>query len=231
MASVGVEFDRPSLDRVIQQSTEFYMQARAQNAKKSRRAMQQWAVDPIYESNRPVRPWALGQIQKDSSLLFKLSGETTRTPGIYRQVDPKTRLERGKFLEDTNESVHSSVRVRLACEGLGLNDQSIWTCKALADWRLKRVTVARDVPMRDASGREFYKEQLEERWVWKYVGDESRAPEDPNQRTMWEEPLGYYERYLLDISGGSPNVFDYADRRANKSKRRKPSSRPRRRRQ
>src|SRR5699024_6134725 len=73
---------------------------------------------------------------------------TTRTPGIYRQVDPKTRLERGKFLEDTNESVHSSVRVRLACEGLGLNDQSIWTCKALADWRLKRVTVARDVPMR-----------------------------------------------------------------------------------
>lgn len=231
MASVGVEFDRPSLDRVIQQSTEFYMQARAQNAKKSRRVMQQWAVDPIYESNRPVRPWALGQIQKDSSLLFKLSGETTRTPGIYRQVDPKTRLERGKFLEDTNESVHSSVRVRLACEGLGLNDQSIWTCKALADWRLKRVTVARDVPVRDASGREFYKEQLEERWVWKYVGDERRAPEDPNQRTMWEEPLGYYERYLLDISGGSPNVFDYADRRANKSKRRKPSSRPRRRRQ
>ncbi|POR35473.1 Uncharacterized protein TPAR_04329 [Tolypocladium paradoxum] len=227
MASVGVEFDRTSLDRVVQQSVDFYETLRAQRSKSDRRKLQRWAVDQVYEGNQPVRPWALGAIQKDISLLFRLSGESTRTPGVYRPIDPKTELDKERFLQDTNESVHSSVRVRLACEGLGLNDRSVWTCAALSSWRLKRVTVVRDPPKPRApsrgrgDGRDSYREELEERWVWKYVGDPRAAPEDPNQRTMWEEPLGPYERYLLDISGGTPNVYDYAERRANRSKRRK----------
>ncbi|KND94731.1 hypothetical protein TOPH_00591 [Tolypocladium ophioglossoides CBS 100239] len=231
MVSVGVEFDKTSLDRVIQQSVDFYETLHAQGSNGDRRKMWRWAVDRIFESNHPVRPWALGAIQKDISLLFRLSGESTRTPGVYRPIDPKTELDKERFLQDTNESVHSSVRVRLACEGLGLNDRSVWTCTALSSWRLKRVTVVRDPPQSRApsrargDGREYYEEELEERWVWKYVGDPRAAPEDPNQRIMWEAPLGPNERHLLHISGGTPNVYEYAERRANKSKRRKPSTR------
>ncbi|PNY27913.1 Uncharacterized protein TCAP_02182 [Tolypocladium capitatum] len=222
MASVGVEFDRTSLDRVIEQSAVFYETLGAQDSKGDRRKIWRWAVDEIFENNRPVRPWALGAIQNDIGLLFRLSGESARTPGVYRSVDPNTDLDKERFLQDTNETVHSSVRVRLACEGLGLNDRSVWTCPALADWRLKRTTIVRDPPQsRDPNRAWGDARELEDRWVWRYVGDPRVAPEDPNQRTMWEEPLGPYERYLLDISGGTPNVYDYAERRANRSKRRK----------
>ena len=226
MASVGVEFDRTSLDRIIQQSDDFYLDLDAQGgARKDRRRIQQWAVDAVYDRNQPIRPWALGEMQKDSSVLFRLSGESARTPGVYRQVDPKTKLDKGKFLQETNESVHSSVRVRLACEGLGLNDRSVWRCEALADWRLKRVTLVRDVTY-EANGNLYRREEAEERWMWKYVGDEGLAPGDSSQRTMWEAPLGYYEQYLLDRCGGRPNVYDWAETRANRSGGgRRPSSR------
>ncbi|PHH84150.1 hypothetical protein CDD83_2401 [Cordyceps sp. RAO-2017] len=235
MASVGVEFEIQALERVIHQSAAFYSNAQRHGPGKGRRRrnkLRRWAVDPIYEHNWPVRPWALGAMQKVSSPLFKLSGEATRTPGMYKQVDPKTKLEVSRYLQDTNETVHSSVRARLACEGLGLNDEAVWTCPALAGWRLRRVTVMPDPPASDRSSSShadsgsddadlFAAAELEERWQWKYVGDDDDAPAAPSQKVMWEERLGPYERFLLDLSGGTPNVYEFAERRANRSSRRR----------
>lgn len=229
LTSVGVEFDLPSLKRIVERTDDFYEFPEPQSgAKKSRRRDVQWATDAIYEKNKPFRPWSLGAIRKASGLLYSIWGEANRTPGMYRQVDPKTAQSRETFLQDTNERVHSSVRVRLACEGLGLNDESVWTCAALSDWRLKRATFQigelprnkdqkphdgnRDGPFRDG-------------WIWRYVGTERNAS---NQRVMIEEPLGPYEQYLLELTGGKPNVFDFAARRANRSKRRSRSERARR---
>ncbi|KAK2591853.1 hypothetical protein QQS21_010462 [Conoideocrella luteorostrata] len=223
MASVGVEFDAPSLKRVVELTDDFYQSPEAQSSKKNPRGIRQWAADPIYERNKPFRPWGLGAIQKAGGLVYSLSGDSIRTPGMYKQVDPKTTLCKEKFLQDTNERVHSSVRVRLACEGLGLNDESVWTCTALSDWRLKRATFEMDEGPRY---QDHYRERLSrEGWIWKYVGAERNAP---NQKVMTEEPLGPYERYLLDLSGGNPNVYDFAGRRANKNKRRSRSERARR---
>ncbi|KAG5962932.1 hypothetical protein E4U58_003724 [Claviceps cyperi] len=149
-ASIGVEFDLPSLKRIIEHTDDFYEFADAQSGAKKekmtnrRRKHVQWASDAIYERNRPFRPWSLGAIQKASGLLFSISGHTARTPGMYRQVDPKTSQSRDKFLQNTNERVRSSVRVRLACQGLGLNDRETWTCAALADWKLKRAIFEMD---------------------------------------------------------------------------------------
>lgn len=240
MASVGVEFDVQSLDRVIKQSVAFYLEGPEKGSKLgyllSRQLGRQlsrklgcckrprWAVESIHDKNQPVRPWGLGAMRKAPSLLFRLSGETTRTPGMYRQIDPRTRSDKRDFLRDTNESVHSSVRTRLACEGLGLNDRAAWTCPALSGWRLRRVTAfAQESPPKPAPGcrageRDYDGAELGERWVWRYAGGEMDGPADPGQRTMWEEPLGPYERHLLDLSGGTPNVYDYAQRRANRSK-------------
>lgn len=213
MASVGVEFDIESLDRVIQRSNDYYLNATRKHdcRPRRRRKLRQWAVDAIYHANQPVRPWGLGAMQRDSSLLFKLSGFMTRTPGVYKQVHPKTRLDMSQFLHDTNETVHSSVRVRLACGGLGLNDETVWSCAALSSWRLKRVRVMPPPSSDSGKGSVESDEEMETRWIWKYVGDELDAPADPSQRTMREEPLGPYERYLLDKSGGFPNVLGFAD--------------------
>ncbi|KAK0711137.1 hypothetical protein B0H67DRAFT_493268 [Lasiosphaeris hirsuta] len=188
--------------------------------------MKQWAVDPIYKNNDPVRPWALGAILSSEGFMFKVSGYNLRTPGRYKKVDPDTGFPTRAFLEDTNERIHSSVRVRLALKGLGLNDKHAWTAPALkGSWRLRKTTegftdaipefqttwehtgeaasaaIARDTMGEGADSKRGY------RWVWEYCGAEADAPP---QRLMVEEPLGPYERQLLRLSGGRPNVYEFA---------------------
>ncbi len=60
---------------------------------------------------------------------------------MYRKADPNTGKQTDAFLEDTNERIHSSVRIRLALEGLGLDDAAKWEAPALKGrWRLKKTT-------------------------------------------------------------------------------------------
>jgi hypothetical protein len=217
LASIGVEFDPDSLDRVFKQSTDYY-HTLATESKRSKVKPVKWALDAIYEKNQPVRPWGMGAIQEKSSLLYRLSGKTPRTPGLYRQINPRTGFDDGNFLLDTNERIHSSVRVRLACKGLGLNDKAVWKCSSLSDWRLKRTDTqyADPVPRHplwapDAGQNDQNKEASSERWVWEYVGSTKNAPTDPKQRILVEEPLGPYERYCLKAAGGSPNIWEYVD--------------------
>lgn len=224
MASVGVEFDRPSLDRVFKQAVDFYQTQHAKVvSKKKLTDLPRWAVDPIYANNLPIRPWGLGAIRRATSLLYKLAGQNARTPGLYKPTDPKTKLDKSRFLQDTNERIHSSVRIRLVCQGLGLDDKGVWTCASLSSWKLKRMANEFDDPIpdhpdwapseEDDDGKEQPKKSKNERWVWEYSGDEKNAPTDVKQRIMVEEPLGPYERYLLKLSGGSPNVYHFADER------------------
>lgn len=216
MASVGIEFDKQALDRLFKQSVDYYEHLSAANAKQKAPSTQRWAVDPIYTDNRPVRPWGLGAINKTSSLLYWLAGQVKRTPGLYRQTDPRTGADLDKFLQDTNERVHSSVRIRLACDGLGLNDKGVWTCPALHNWKVKRTEVEYSDPIpRHPSwglGNDVF-EKPKERWVWEYNGDEKGAPSDTKQRFLVEDTLGPYEQYLLKISAGKPNVFEFAEDR------------------
>ena len=225
MASVGVEFDRASLDRVFKQTSDYYHTLRQQEETQgkftiSKKKTLPWAVTPIFENNHPHRPWGLGAICKRTSLIFWMAGTMTRTPGMYKQTDPKTQKQRSMFLQDTNERIHSSVRVRLACKGLGLNDTGVWNCPALDKWRLRFTADQYEDPVPlhpqwESEGDEpvFIKHPSESskgRWVWEYVGDEREAHPDRTQRVMVEEPLGPYERYLLQLSGGTPNVYDFA---------------------
>jgi hypothetical protein len=50
--------------------------------------MRHWAMEPIYESNVPVRPWSLGAISSVEGFFVKISGFNLRTPGMYKKVDP-----------------------------------------------------------------------------------------------------------------------------------------------
>ncbi|KAF4991179.1 hypothetical protein FGRMN_7984 [Fusarium graminum] len=226
LASIGVEFDLPSLERCFFQNVKFYHRVPSKLSIKSRKKnkekrLRQWAINPIYENNRPFRPWGLGAINKAPGLLYRLSGQTTRTPGLYRPTDRRSRCDKTRFLLDTNERIHSSVRIRLACKGLSLNDEHVWDCPALtSNWKLKRTREKYNDPVpfhpgwcpeggRDSMGHP--NDWSKGRWIWEYVGSESGGPVDKKQRVMVEEPLGPYERYLLNLSAGSPNVYHFAD--------------------
>jgi Uncharacterized alpha/beta hydrolase domain (DUF2235) len=211
-----------------------------------------WAVEPIYERNVPIRPWGLGALRSAKGVMYKLAGDITRTPGLYRKLDPMTGDPTNAFLEDTNERMHSSVRTRLAVQGLGLNDEHVWEARALkGKWRLRQTaedfvdpianTVTTWEPMtlmgmaNIASGEAAAANNASstapnaqtlialavdqqrplsapqdkgKRWVWEYCGPEKDAPPG---RLIVEEPLGPYERQLLRLSGGTPNVYEFAE--------------------
>jgi hypothetical protein len=221
MASVGVEFDDKAVRRVFQESIHYYQNLVKTTPKQKGQKAVPWAVKTIYENNNPLRPWGLGAICKTSSFFYRLAGETRRTPGLYKKHNRATGKDKPEFLQDTNERVHSSVRIRLACKGLDLNDKGVWTAVALSkNWKLKQTSDIIDDPVPEhpswePSGADQVPKKLggsdKKRWVWEYVGDEKTGPTDQKQRVMVEETLGPYERYYVEILGGTPNVFEYAD--------------------
>ncbi len=224
LASIGVEFDPASLDRIIDNTFDFYEKEGVDGERKGIAPAPKWAVDEIYRRNRPVRPWSLGAIMRTTGVLTWLGGNTLRTPGMYRQTDPDTEQDKGTFLRDTNERIHSSVRIRLACDGLGLNDRGKWNCRALSQWRMKRIASRhRPPPSWEQNGRYDRRRSTSrrsmggsagadaDRWIWEYAGSDREAPK---QRVMIEEPIGPYERHLLNVTAGRPSVYEYAERKA-----------------
>lgn len=83
------------------------------------------------------------------------------------RVDPDTNRDTEEPLLNTNERIHSSVRVRLACKGLGMDDRHTWTCPSMLQddshkkrvlWRLQP---ARKVePLDTARDLDFWRREL-----------------------------------------------------------------------
>lgn len=222
LASVGVEFDEKALERLFGKQVHHY-ESLAPPKKKIF-----FAIEQVDLPNRPLRPWALGAINRATNPLYVLAGKRARTPGLYKQMNG----DRPQFLIATNEKIHPSVRVRLKCKGLGLNDGAVWKAKALKKWKLVRVGESSSGASGNGNGRssksssvdgngsanevETWGPPLEEqedvggagRWEWVYVGPERKAPP---VRRMEEERLGPYERYWLKLAGGAPNAYHFAD--------------------
>ncbi|KAI0540875.1 hypothetical protein GGR58DRAFT_520988 [Xylaria digitata] len=142
LSSVGCEFRSDALERAFETTVKCYTSEELESVLRHRKHKPiSWAEKTIYESNKPIRPWALQSIQSATGPLYNLLGAVPRAPGMYKKVDPKNGRPLIEFLQDTNERIHSSVRVRLACEGLGLNDSGVWYCASLLRyWRPQRVS-------------------------------------------------------------------------------------------
>lgn len=164
LASLGVEFDQDTITLIFNRLVRYYRAAASDAGaalglanhddsedvlarlyvakyppRRASSTLQQWATEPIYDNNRPVRPWAFGEICFTDDFATRVS-YVTRSPGQYRKLDPVTAEPTETYLENTCERVHSSVRVRLVLGGLGLNDQEIWNAPALkGNWRLTQV--------------------------------------------------------------------------------------------
>ncbi|KXH41149.1 peptidoglycan binding domain-containing protein [Colletotrichum simmondsii] len=181
---------------------------------------------------KTARPWGLGQIRYPTSRLQTWSGTTIRHPGTFMRTDPETNQDTDQPLLNTNERIHSSVRVRLACQGLAMDDDGIWDCKALATaddgsglWKLERgsgLNASEADSVRDDKTRELdldaegdvlkpYPVQKEDsQWKWVLAGKQPNA--FPLAGVLPEEPLtGYWERKLLALTAGNPDVWRWAE--------------------
>lgn len=209
LASIGVTFRDATIDKIFKDNEKYYEELAESNSKFhlsdliEGSAEKQWAIDSVYEANKPIRPWGLGKLYKSDRGLFAIAGTKVRTPGLYMRNDPQTGLPTSEPLENTNERIHRSVRLRLELGGLGYNDHGLYACDALLSkgpW----VPHQRDVEVYDPIGPEaswkgarWYTDAgLDEgkRWVWEYAGPTDGAP---IVKIMVEESLGPYEKRLL----------------------------------
>lgn len=183
-----------------------------------------------------ARPWALGQTRAPTSLLQRALGSSVRRPGTFTRVDADTNEATREPLRATGEAVHSSVRVRLACGGLGLDDAAAWACEALAGdpgWRLGRgggevlplggdaSTAPRSVGERMLDGgfgapREYPVLATDGSWQWTRLqpvaGEAAGDETTPQTKVLPEEPLtGPCERLLLALTAGQHDVWRYAE--------------------
>lgn len=208
LASVGVAFEDGFIDHIFKKSVEFYENPPPPSSSLfSRRPDKQWAIKPIYDKHNPVRPWGLGKIHKSNIGIYALAGKRRRTPGLNMRRNSETGESTGELMTDTNERIHSSVRIRLELEGLGLDDVGLYKCSALLRnslWRLrqKRIKAFDPIPREATWGpgtSPLTSPQDDLRWVWEYCGPEAGSPKD---RIMVEEPMGPYERKLLLLNKG-----------------------------
>lgn len=184
-----------------------------------------------------ARPWGLGQICTPTSTLQLLAGTTVRRPGLGVRVDPDTNEPLEEPLLRTGERIHSCVRVRLACRGLGLDDREAWKCEALlwGDegerplWKLEKGSgfgEGEEERMRRVAAPELgiegyrypegnvYPVTTEDgQWRWIFVGRAEGGGEGrvPQVNALPEEPMvGYWERYLLALTAGEPDVWSFS---------------------
>lgn len=115
------------------------------------------------------RAWGLGQIRYPDSWLTVAAGTIVRRPGCFMRVDEDNNADTDSPLLNTNERIHSSARIRLACGGLGLDDRQTWTCPSLLQddsrqanrslWRLQRTQGAVE-PEGTAKDADFWRREL-----------------------------------------------------------------------
>jgi hypothetical protein len=136
-------------------------------------------------------------------------------------------------LLNTNERIHSCVRVRLACKGMSLDDRHVWDCEPLLKganggrlWKLEhrpgfegpeaealKSFRPRELDLSESEYPEEYLYPLQEgdsQWRWVFAGTAQNGV--PQATMLPEEPMvGYWERYLLSLTVGKTDVWRWAE--------------------
>ncbi|EXJ87389.1 hypothetical protein A1O3_04348 [Capronia epimyces CBS 606.96] len=191
----------------------------------------------VHNTRTHLRPWGLGKIHNSFTPFFWLGGSRVRTPGEYREQelasqhgtlvwillklsDRVARLLRVRSsspvlprLRRTNETIHSSVRIRMGRSGLGYNDKGKYDSQALQGWELQGLDTHPDTPIAQdtpgAVGRMtgvLWKKAVVPEKVVEVNGVEQVQVDDPrgpSKKThliqLQEEPLGLFERKILQF--------------------------------
>ena len=152
-----------------------------------------------------VRGWGKGKIHDSMTLFFRLGGTKVRTPGEFEEVDRRTQKSTGRRLQNTNESLHASVRIRMGTEGLGYNDVGRYDSEALKDWTMSAVEDPdAETPVDVHSPAAVVKGKLRHvRWV-----KASKKGTNEPELSLPEDKLGDLEMRILEAW---PELHDKVD--------------------
>jgi hypothetical protein len=183
------------------------------------------------------RNWSCGLIDTSHDLwVYKIAGSHhVRTPGQYFVVNAITgaaeRDPPGSHflipLENTQERIHSSVRIRLARNGPGINDKGGYIAEALTPhhwrdlhgprrhgWTCERIESDEDVELAAEAQKGFPNEDKAQ-FLWRSrsvvtAKEKLLAEEAPKKWpiVMIEDVLGYYEKMLMARDVGVLKVWD-----------------------
>ncbi|KAI4261762.1 MAG: hypothetical protein L6R42_003045 [Xanthoria sp. 1 TBL-2021] len=135
------------------------------------------------EQGLPVRSLGMGKIYNSMAGIERIAGKKVRTPGHYYVVDPTTGKTVGKeILKRTEESIHSSVRLRKELGGPGPEDKSAYVPVSLAKWDILGNPRDQNV-----------------RWAHKHLGEQ--------QLVIPEDEMSEIELQLLALSPRSTTVL------------------------
>lgn len=188
------------------------------------------------------RPWGLGQTREAGDWVQSIPGRAVRQPGFFKRTDTETNKPTSDPLINTNERIHSSVRIRLACGGLSLDDAKRWTCHSLREckspkdengrplWRLENESGLKAseisalktfLPNELSAWKSEYAEENKSlysvksqdgQWRWKFRENSRFFEGIPHEKILPEEPMvGYWERYLLNLTVGQRDVWRWAE--------------------
>ena len=164
------------------------------------------------------RPWGLGKIHNSMSPFYRLGGSKIRTPNEYRRVKidqvhgtlwyilTRFTAHLGRLLgmskEDdrprltnTNETVHSCVRIRMGKGGLGYNDHGKYESEALSGWTFYGTETNPDTPYQATRPGEMgaMKQVV---WRKKFAYPNSK---DVQTLEMKEDIMGAFEMKILQL--------------------------------
>lgn len=195
-------------------------------------------IEHLFGPKAPIpdyRNWSCGLIDTSHNMwLYKVAGtHHVRTPGQYFVVNADTGAavhepKDSKFLkalENTHERIHSSVRIRLARNGPGINDKDVYIAEALTPhrwrdwngrprhgWTCERIESEEDIELAAEEQKSFPHEDKAQ-FLWRSTGAVTAAgkllSEDAQEKwlkVMIEDPLGYYEKMLIARDAGLSKV-------------------------
>lgn len=148
-------------------------------------------IEYFASNKKPLRLWAMGDLVDSQAGIRVLAGSKTRTPGQYNKIDPHTgRPTKPEILlGNTDEMIHSSVRVRLASKGNGVGEHGIYDPKALKGFELEYIE-SNGIPSEEARADP---ETEGFRWILGHGEDRSKI-------VLGEDSLGDIEKRLYQAS-------------------------------
>lgn len=80
--------------------------------------------------------WGLGTLYQSMTTFYWINGRYVRRPGRNQRVNPKTGIMTDQRLSNTHETVHPSVRIRIALGGKGVGSHKVYKPASLDKWQV-----------------------------------------------------------------------------------------------
>lgn len=184
-----VTFNRDYLIRLVQRTLHQHEKAYAATSASNLRTLLR------AKTFGAIRPWGTGKIHDSYTFFFRLGGSQVRTPMQHPEVSKATFKPTGRMLSGTHESMHASVRVRMALDGPGYDDKGNYASDALQGWEFEWQSYADpNTPWQTSQPGEVGKRKGVE-WVKRSLAN--KGSQEQAEIRMPEDTMTEFERIVL----------------------------------